>query len=594
MIKKKKKLVLREQPTVAAMINELEGSTLKVVNGNSVVANNLKILSSDSSVTVNTGVDPDDPNALTVDLHADGGGTAGVTSVNGLTGDIGISGINPVIIGQSGDNVTVSVDTGIRSINSTGPDSAGNFGISGQDGVSVAVSGNGVVVSGPDVGVKTISSIEPDSDGNVEIAGGDNVDVSTSGNTITISATGGSSEDSIKKFHTLDGDTVPDTNGTLNLVSQNSSLRVHKAWGESAVIPNTIDISVPDGEYLQAIRINSTASGSTTTVSPDKEGNDVGFIRFKTDLISFYNPIEKNWQLLLPGTVVKSVNGVSPEVSENGTGTGAVTIDVGLKGMEVSDENPEYTHVGPNIDGEIKIVSSDDSVSVGRIPSPLSPTKPMPGVIDIKVNPNPQTSDREYNRSMCEIISEGTGYTGVKDLLTGHTAFDFPLKSKVPPEYPCPATSDVYMDLYYSSYIDQVMLAGDTSQQLQGPFYIYAKSDTADRFSLLAIYTQYVYVGSVQYLTLQCRMYKRQDGTGTVVKHKDFVVGPPDYSTYPQKATINITQEMKDSGMYPLSIIDARFADPSQLSGWANFTDWKFQPYLIIFGHIFYRYTYLI
>jgi hypothetical protein len=191
MIKKsKKKVGLKDQATVAALINDLEDSTLKSVNDKAVVDNKLKITSQDASVTINTSQGQD---ATVVDLHATGGGVAGVASVNGIVGDVGISGINPVIIGQTGNNVTVNVDTGVRKITNVSPDSSGNVQIVGGDNVDVSTSGNTLTISATGGGTSGVSSIN-NITGAVQVQAADSsITVTNSGKNINIKANGTSS-----------------------------------------------------------------------------------------------------------------------------------------------------------------------------------------------------------------------------------------------------------------------------------------------------------------------------------------------------------------------------------------------------------------
>jgi hypothetical protein len=397
--------------------------------------------------------------------------------------------------------------------------------------------------SGPIGGViKTINDIQPTSGGEFGISAGDNITIDDDNNSVVISAT------------------IPES-GAAEQISAASSQDPNN--------PVTV----------KAVKVSGVNTFQIAT--------NLAVSKLGTNVLMLTAPQAGQ------GTV-KSVNGVEPNSSGElvigspqingvvyGTGYNANSMQYKFLNRVYLGEDsfPYGSHVDMK-EGAVVLQSSGDTVSITK-----QTRTGEPDVINLEANINPQDSDREYNRSMCEIISEGTGYTGVKDLLTGHQAFDLPLKSKVPPEYPFPATTDVYMDLYYSSYIDQVMAVGPENERKQGPFYLWTESPTVTRYSFMAIaVSEYN-----SYPVLQCLTYFRS-GSGTVTNWKTYRVGP-EGSGLPQKVTINITKEMKDMAMYPLSVIEGQFYMPG--STWQGYTDWKFQPYLIIFGHIFYRYTYL-
>jgi hypothetical protein len=573
--KKKKEVKLDNNTTIAEAMGERgKVKMISSVEPSSAIGN--IELEAGSNVTIQ----PDyDNNKVKISATGGGGSADGIKTINSVTpttqGAFTIGAGSNVTIGTTANGITINSTSGsygVQTVNEMTPDENGNLTIEGQYSIAVEEYDHKIVIHSTAPG-PVITHLQgtsglpmwPDEESKITLNSPDgSISIQPSGQSYVHDLNFTVGAGVVKKISTkYDGDISPDSDGKVKFISSDHSLNVKKTKDPD---DNTDAVDITYGiQFTEGVRIASSATGTTTTVVPKTSGNDRGLITIDTDLISFANPLDKtNWKLLTPNSVVKSVNGVSPTVSGTGSGDGSVTIPIGVKTVGT-------------LSGDVGVVSSDSSVDISVT---------QDNKLDLKAKPT--ASDREYNRSMCEIISEGTGYTGVKDLLTGHTEFDFPLKSKVPPEYPCPATTDAFLDVYYSSYIDQVMAVGPEDQKLQGPFYMYAEAPDVTKYSCIAIATN---VSGESYVLLQVRIfYRLSKPTGTITTWKDFFVGPPE-SAYPQKVSINLTEELKESGMYPVSFVTAKFA---LMSSWPNHTDWKFQPYLIIFGHIFYRYTYLI
>jgi hypothetical protein len=519
-------------------------------------------------------------------LATGGEGVAGVQTIsvpNGKEarpiddGDIHLtSSDNSVLFGVNPDEeganvVDIRVPASFKKVNNITPNSTGELTIAGSGAVSVSTDGDNrkvtisatvptsfqqaVAISTKDPDTKVVVKPTNDAEGVPSFVIATNLNVGKMGNILSITAPQGGTG----TVTSVNG-VQPNDSGNVNVGSpQIGGVVWSTSWPVGSVQDKFLtkvflgEDAYPIGTSIDISQGCMTLQSSGDTVSITKPEGKTNAINLEASIPE----MDSNDIMQIPDSTSREPGSIADKMLSTITFQGAEA------------ETPDY--VGPS-SGQMHIFS--DSLKI---------TKQNENTLKIEI---PDISvDRMYNRSMCEIISEGTGYTGVKDLLTGHQAFDLPLKSKVPPEYPYPATSDVYMDVYYSSYIDQVMAVGPENERKQGPFYLWVQSDTVTRYSFMAIaVSEYN-----SYPVLQCLTYFRS-GSGTVTNWKTYRVGP-EGSGLPQKVTINITKEMKDMAMYPLSIIEGQFYMPG--STWQGYTDWKFQPYLITFGHIFYRYAYL-